>query len=214
MNTLEGVGTIKRHISPLALKQGHSPPISDAALIAACLEGDLPSWDALIARYQSFIYTLTFRLGVSSPDAEDIFQNVCIRLFQHLGELRDASRLASWLAAITRQEVWGLARRPSSLPLSGVVENERTSPTACFGAQPPLSPEDAALRLEQEQIVRLGLQDLSEPCRELLSLLYGEASACSYADAAARLALPVGSIGPKRARCLEQLKKILAGYGY
>jgi RNA polymerase sigma factor (sigma-70 family) len=84
-------------------------------LVAACLAGDSASWDALIARYQGFIYALALRMGLSAPDADDVFQNVCLSLFQHLGELRDANRLSSWLATMVKQEVWRLGRRRKAL---------------------------------------------------------------------------------------------------
>jgi len=197
----------------IASGQKTSPLVSDPALIAACLNGDLPSWDALIDRYQGFIYTLTLRMGVSAPDADDIFQNVCVSLFQHLGDLRDTSRLSGWLATAIRQEVWRLARRPRALPLSSLVEEGETEERR-RGAAPTLTPEEEVLKLEREHLVRQGLQHLSEPCKELLSLLYSEDPPCSYAEMAARLQIPLGSIGPKRARCLEQLRKILANFGY
>ena len=116
----QGDGIIKRQGVQISGKpisgsgKEPAPLLSDPALIAACLEGDYPSWDALIERYQGFVYTLTLRMGVSGPDADDVFQNVCISLFQNLRELRDADRLSSWLAAVTRQEVWRLARRAAA----------------------------------------------------------------------------------------------------
>lgn len=183
-------------------------------LVAACLDGDLPSWDSLIARYQSFIYTVTLRMGVSAPDADDVFQDVCISLFQNLSELRDLSRLSSWLAAVTRQEVWRLARRRSTLPISDLGDNIPEESGFRVGAEPSASPEEAVLKLERVHLIRQGLLLLSEPCHELLSLLYSEDPPCSYAEAAAHLRIPIGSIGPKRARCLEQLKKLLVNFGY
>ena len=153
-------------------------------------------------------------MGISPSDADDVFQNVCISLFQHLSELRDAGRLAGWLGAVTRQEAARLARRPHPLPMSDVIEKEREEPLASLGASPPLSPEEEVLQLERTHLIRQGLRHLSEPCRELLTLLYREDPPCSYAETAARLHMPTGSIGPKRARCLEQLKKILAKFGY
>jgi RNA polymerase sigma factor (sigma-70 family) len=216
----QGDGTIKRPHFQLSREPTpgpgkETPPLlSDPALIAACLEGDDSSWDALIARYQSFIYTLTLRMGVSSPDADDVFQNVCISLFQNLRELRDASRLSSWLAAVTRQEVWRLARRRRTVSLSEIGDNIEEDAISPLGAEAAPSPEEAVLRLEREHLIRQGLQHLPDPCRELLSLLYAEEPPCSYKEAADQLKTPLGSIGPRRARCLERLKKILEDFGY
>jgi len=92
-----------------------SPP--DSQLIAACIAGDASGWDRLITRYQGLIYTLARRMGMSSADADDVFQNVCLRLYQHLADLRDTRRLAAWLISTTRREVWHL-RRHRRLPSS------------------------------------------------------------------------------------------------
>jgi DNA-directed RNA polymerase specialized sigma24 family protein len=56
-----------------------------------------------------------------------------------------------------------------------------------------------------------GLRGLDEPCRELLAALYFRAEGATYAEVAAELGRPLGSIGPTRARCLQRLKKLLAG---
>src|SRR5580692_10240464 len=88
----------------------NSQSAPDSQLIAACLAGDASGWDRLIARYQGLIYTLARRMGMSSVDADDVFQNVCLRLYQHLADLRDTRRLAAWLISTTRREVWHLRR--------------------------------------------------------------------------------------------------------
>jgi DNA-directed RNA polymerase specialized sigma24 family protein len=58
-----------------------------------------------------------------------------------------------------------------------------------------------------------GLSQLDEPCRALLLALYFDPERPSYSDVAARLGLPVGSIGPKRARCLRRLREIMRERG-
>jgi hypothetical protein len=52
---------------------------------------------------------------------------------------------------------------------------------------------------------------IGERCRELLLTLYFQPERSSYAGAAARLGVPIGSIGPTRARCLNCLKQVLSG---
>lgn len=176
--------------------------------MAACLSGDSAAWDALIGRYQGFIFALALRQGLSSADADDVFQDVCLKLFRHLDELRDVQRLSSWLGAIVRQEVWRRRRRPqpeqlNDLPAEGEI---------LIAIQAP-DPESAVLEQEQEQLVRMGLGSLSETCRSLLGLLYGPDDV-SYAEAAEQLSMPIGSIGPRRARCLDRLRKELETFGF
>jgi RNA polymerase sigma factor (sigma-70 family) len=63
-------------------------------------------------------------------------------------------------------------------------------------------------------MVREAMGQLNERCRELLGLLYFADPPLSYAEIAQRLGMSEGSIGPARARCLIQLKKILEGLGF
>jgi DNA-directed RNA polymerase specialized sigma24 family protein len=64
-------------------------------------------------------------------------------------------------------------------------------------------------RWELVEWLEHGMGALNERCRRLLLALYFNPSEPSYADVAAALGIPVGSIGPSRARCLAQLKAIL-----
>lgn len=178
-------------------------------MIAACLAGDAAAWDALITRYQGFIFALALRYGLSAADADDLFQDVSIKLYRHLGELREVRRLSGWLAAVIRQEVWGRWRRREVVLLGDLSEVEQS--WADWGAGP--DPEQEVLALERENLVRISLDSLGEECRRLLALLYGP-EATGYAEAAERLGMPLGSVGPRRARCLARLRKKLEELGY
>jgi DNA-directed RNA polymerase specialized sigma24 family protein len=64
-------------------------------------------------------------------------------------------------------------------------------------------------RWETVEWLHGGLAQLNERCRELLIALYFDEQQTAYTEVAHRLGVPVGSIGPTRARCLERLKHIL-----
>jgi RNA polymerase sigma factor (sigma-70 family) len=170
---------------------------SDRTLTARCLRGDEAAWNTLIERYSPLIWGILHRCGIASPDADDLFQNVCIKLYTHLATLKDIERLAGWLAAVTRQEAAGWARRRRALSdVPETLPDDRPSP------------EEAALTEERLYRVRSALATLAEPCQSLLTRLYAD-DPPSYAELAAELNLPLGSLGPRRARCLEKLRKAL-----
>ena len=75
-------------------------------------------------------------------------------------------------------------------------------------------PEGALLALEEQHLVRTALAQMPNRCRLMLSLLYITDPPAVYTAVAARLQMPVGSVGPQRARCLEKLKKKLGEMGY
>ena len=69
--------------------------------------------------------------------------------------------------------------------------------------------EDFISALEDEQLVRDALEQLSEVCRELLSWLYFREPAPDYDEIARRMGKPRGSLGPTRRRCLERMRGFL-----
>jgi RNA polymerase sigma factor (sigma-70 family) len=168
---------------------------TDSELVAACLAGEAAAWEALILRYQRLIFHIPLRMGFGQSDAEDIFQNVSLKLCLHLSELRQTERLAGWIAQVARQEGLRMLRRK---PTTGLEDAEALADTRL--------PEHELLAAEQAHLVRHALERLPEKCQRLLGLLYAE-EATPYAEISQQLGIPVGSIGPQRARCLERLKK-------
>jgi RNA polymerase sigma factor (sigma-70 family) len=74
--------------------------------------------------------------------------------------------------------------------------------------QAPL-PDEQLLILEEQHRIRTALSSLDERCKTLLEMLFYPAEPPSYADIAALLGIPEGSIGPTRARCLAKLLRML-----
>src|SRR6266487_4563335 len=100
---------------------------SDTDLVRQCLTGDQGAWSELIDRYQRLIYSVARTLSQSSEDAADVFQQVCLELYQRLPELRDAETLPAWLMTVTRRQaaaVW--KARKASVPLNGEYPSVET----------------------------------------------------------------------------------------
>src|SRR6266536_4404537 len=78
--------------------------LSDRELVARCRSGDQQAWAELVERFSRYVYAISvqgFRL--SETDAEDVFQEVFARAYQHLGSLRDDAAVRPWLAQLTRR---------------------------------------------------------------------------------------------------------------
>lgn len=183
----------------------------DRQLIAACLEGEPAGWEALICRYQRLIYSIPLKARLSQDDAADIFQSVSLKLYEKLATLRDHDKISSWLITTATRECWRLAarNRRETAP-AGFGGEDDINPTADIPSTAPLADEEREA-LERGQAVRQAIASLPERCRELLSMLFYQPEEWSYAEIAQRMKMPVPSIGPTRARCLEKLKKLLHG---
>lgn len=182
----------------------HQVHLSDPLLVRACLAGDDGAWNELVDRYGRLVYSIPRRLGLSEADAEDVFQNVFVTLLRSLGQLRDQTRLSAWLITTTRRETWRLGRTGARRAEDELDES--------LPADDPAALDDV-LRWEREDGVRQAMLRLDGRCRELLTALFLEPATPSYEAVASRLGIPVGSIGPTRARCFKKLDAILRELG-
>ena len=205
--------------TPFKKKEAAASPYrltSDPKLISACLSGEEAAWDALIDRYAALIFAVSLRMGVSQADTEDIFQDVCLILFSHLADVRDTARLSSWIISTTKREVWKTSRKKTVTLTSELGENawEMESAESVHPQRATGNPEAEAIALEEQQLMREAVLRLPDRCRDLLMQLYATDDPLSYQELAVKLSLPLGSIGPTRARCLSNLRKILQQLGY
>jgi RNA polymerase sigma factor (sigma-70 family) len=183
--------------------------LDDSHLIALCLDGQEAAWEALIVRYQRLVYSIPLKAGLGPEAAADIFQSVCVRLLEHLGKLKDRDKLASWLITTTTRECWRFSNRQRrEAPIGEGGEAGDAPPPLEVADERPLA-EIEHLQLEQQQQVRQALESLPERCRALVELLYYADDRPTYEEISRRLDMPVPSIGPTRARCLEKLRRSL-----
>lgn len=183
--------------------------LPDAQLIEICLEGNGQAWEALIVRYQRLIYSIPLRYGLPEHDANDVFQNVSLLLWENLAHIRDHTRLGAWLVITTRRECWRMFR-PRKQNGDRAPEVSILDDNISVG----LPSEDEFLALEQQSQIRAAIGALESPCQELLTLLFYVEPRPAYSEIAQSLILPEGSIGPTRSRCLEKMMKILEEMGF
>jgi RNA polymerase sigma factor (sigma-70 family) len=184
-------------------------PPDDAALIARCRAGDAPAWEALVKRYQRPVYALVRRTGLDEAAAADVLQTVFLRLLQHLPRIAEPERLHAWIATTAKREAWLHARLQQRHVSTSVTEPDSSfaddgeSPA---GIDEAPGPDEMVSQWQQLTRVHLALERLDVPCRRLLEALFG-ADEARYEEVARRLGLPIGSIGPMRARCLAKLRR-------
>ena len=178
----------------------------DARLIASCLQGDQQAWEQLIDKYKRLIYSIPFKYGAGPEDAADVFQSVCIEVFNSLSQLKNSESLRSWLITVTVRQSYRWKKKQSNH-----VELDAMEPEV---AEELASVPETVLQIQQEQIVREVVDKLPPRCAELVKLLFFEQPPLPYAEVARRLGLATGSIGFVRGRCLERLRKILVESGF
>jgi RNA polymerase sigma factor (sigma-70 family) len=171
-------------------------------LVTRAREGDQQAWDHLVERYLGMVHAICrgYRLGVD--DAADVNQVVWLRLVEHLGRIRAPDAVGGWIAATTRNECLRVLRVSGRLVLT---DDEATLDH--------LDVRDAGidtglLVYERDRALMAAFSRLGDRCQCLLRLMMADPPP-SYDEIAAALDMPVGSIGPTRGRCLEQLRHLL-----
>jgi len=172
-------------------------------LVDAARAGDAEAWNHLVRRFLPLVRGVINRVRLSPADAADVNQTVWLRLVEHLDDLRDPRALPGWLATTARREALraiDAKRRVSPVdPQEGGMER-----IASIGEI-----DDLVLAAERAQAVRDGLAELPAQRRRLLELLVAEPP-LTYDEISRTLGIPIGSIGPTRARALGQLRNTRA----
>lgn len=171
--------------------------------LLAAQQGEQAAFEQLAWRYTPMLWSIARSYQLSEADASDVVQTTWLRLLEHLTELTSGSALAGWLATTARREALRTARLSTRISTAAIEElDDHADPETS-------SPENVILSDERMHALTRALDQLPPQCRQLLTLLISEPPA-TYADIAAALGMPVGSIGPTRARCLARLRRLFA----
>ena len=174
-------------------------------LLERCREGDPKAWADLVEAYQSLIYSVARRHGLSREDSDDVFVATFQILLQSIDRLQSGGALPKWLSVTAGREslrVLRISQRSIDLDSAGVTLDELV-------AAEEAKAEDIADEAIRSKRVREALVKIDPRCRTLLQMLYFDDES-SYNEISASFGIPVGSIGPTRSRCLDKLRGILA----
>ena len=170
---------------------------SPAALVSQAVAGHSDAWDEIVERYAPLIWSICRRHGLGSADAADVAQAVWLHLVDQLDHLRDPGALPGWLASTTIREC---LRRLTGRGAQRL--DTRLADSLPSAADVVIDEEILA---ERHMALRAAFAGLPPRCQQLLSMLTSDPPH-SYAEISAELGIPVGSIGPYRARCLDRLR--------
>ncbi|HEX4961280.1 MAG TPA: RNA polymerase sigma factor [Thermoanaerobaculia bacterium] len=166
-----------------------APILSPDLLLARRAAAGRPdAWEELLARYGERFYNLAVHFAGGGEDAEDLTQEIFLRLYQNLRQYRGDVPLAAWALRLSRNlciDHYRCARRERR---SAAVSEEMLEqiPAACE------DPQSAALRRQQLRAVYQGLEEMSEDLAEVV--LLRDLQGWSLAETAAYLEVPVGTV--------------------
>jgi RNA polymerase sigma factor (sigma-70 family) len=171
--------------------------LPDAHLVARCRDGDQDAWRELVERFSRYVYAITVQAFRLNPDdAEEVFQEVFARTFEHLDKLRDDEAIRPWIAQLARRLAIDRLRASAR---EQITSEELTPPEA----------DETMSRLDEALGVHDALATLPEHCREILDRFFARDE--SYQTIAEETGIPSGTIASRISRCLKKLREELEG---
>ncbi len=178
---------------------------ASAAAFTAWRDGDQTALEELVRLLSPTLWQVVRATGVDRATAEDIVQNTWLALVDNADRISNPMAVGGWLCTTARRESWRVSKK---LRREVVTEDE------VLGSALPAAdgPEEEIVLAEDKVRLRLSLSRISERCQALLRML-AAGPRPEYAEVSEALDMPVGSIGPTRARCLEKLRTELVAAG-
>lgn len=170
--------------------------LSDGQLVARCRAGDQEAWNELVDRFSRYVYAIAVQaFKLPEHDAEDVFQEVFTRAYEHLHKLRDDDAIRPWLAQLTRRLCIDRLRAGAQEQPEDLVE--------------PADVDDTIARLDDALAVHEALATLPDGCQDILDRFFAQDE--SYRMISEALDLPTGTIASRISRCLVKLRGELEG---
>jgi len=168
---------------------------SDAGLVALCRTGDGDAWEEFVNRFDRYVHGVAAVYRLSVPDADDVVQEVFVRSYQRLDELRDDGAVRTWLGRLA-------ARLCIDRLRARAREVVCETPLAESGTAAALAELEQRLTLEE------AVDRLPDHCREVIERFFAQDE--SYRAIGDELGLAAGTVASRISRCVGRLRQMLA----
>ena len=177
----------------------------DNKLVERCLQGDDAAWEAVVKSYGKRIYNLSYRYTNRRDEAEDLTQEIMIRVYQNLKSYRaESGSFQNWLLRVARNLIIDHYRQVRRFPQTGGSEELETMNIKDDKLP---NPQRAVEQVEASQFLQDGLQSLSPELKEAIVLRDIEGMA--YNEMADLLNVPEGTVKSRINRGRLELAKLL-----
>lgn len=180
-----------------------------AELVAEARSGNRLAWDGLVDRFAGLVWSVARSFRLDAADAADVSQTTWLRLVENLDRIKQPERVGAWLATTARREALRTVRtsaRQIPTPTEFIVD--LTAPSKAVDKAVDID----LLDREQNAQLEVLLEKLPSRCQLILRALMCD-GAPSYVEFSTMTNMPIGSIGPTRARCLEHLRRLALSAG-
>ena len=183
---------------------GYAPvddPGTPADLLVRVSRGDPAAWAEVLRRYGKLVSTTVRSFRLQDADALDAMQMTWLRLAENAHQVQFPERLGGWLATTARRECLHIVRQ-------AILARDFIDVAPETVADFSVGPEQRVIDDDTARTVRKFVDELPPRRRTLLRALFND-NTCHYAEVARAAEIPLGGIGPTRARALRQLRNKL-----
>ncbi len=185
-----------------------------AALVRRCVGGDAVAWEELVQRFHRRVYNICYRFTGSTADAEDLTQEVFIKMYRTLNTYDvDRGAFLTWMATLARNLLVDHFRRTKSDRLTDSLDASPDSAddTAALGDRlqdSAVGPDARVQSGETQQLVQNALQKLSPELRE--AVILRDLQDMDYREIALALKVPEGTVKSRINRGRTELARLLS----
>jgi RNA polymerase sigma-70 factor (ECF subfamily) len=183
-----------------------------AQTVRHCMDGDSGAWAQLVREHHRRVYGLCYRFTGSPADAEDLTQDVFLKIYSNLASF-DTGRgsLQVWITTMTRNLLVDNFRRTKNQRVTGSLDDgwdqaEELKPVDRLVAREP-SPHEMAARKELEKMVQEALSHVSVELRE--AVILRDLQDLDYKEIAQVLGIPEGTVKSRISRGRAELARLL-----
>ena len=187
---------------------------SEAELLERCRRGQADAWDELFDLHYAAAGRFIFQLGsdFTPEDAEEICQEVFLAVIRNIQSFHGESQFQTWLFRIAANKARDFRERRNAAkrgsghaPLSLQAEDPETGLTLDPPAELP-SPDELIMTAEKMALVRQALDQIGEPCQEIIELRYF--ADLSYEELSQTLKLNPKTVSSRLSKCLDRLEDL------
>ncbi|MBU8871019.1 MAG: sigma-70 family RNA polymerase sigma factor [Gemmatimonadales bacterium] len=176
-------------------------------LLKRCQDGDELAWEVLVRQQQGRICSIAYGYVGDQDEAQDLAQDIFVRLYKRLDTCRDAEKFVSWLISIARNACLDHLRRRKARPPRRDIPAEEMSSLKDAGP----TPEENWVRSSRQKLVHRALRQLSEINREII--LLKDIQGLPLEEIAGLLELPLGTIKSRSSRARVELARAIVDLG-
>ena len=178
----------------------------DTSLVERCVSGDDAAWEELVRQHTRRVYGLCYRFTGSDAEAQDLTQEVFLRIFRSLRSFRSSEgSFVTWLARLTRNLLIDHYRRTRQERVTDSIEEQL--PMLEENVAAAARPDGLVAGREASEILQMALQKLSPELRE--TVILRDLQEMEYREIAQVLKVPEGTVKSRLNRGRAELARVL-----